>query len=55
MNKYVAFVNGIFQDSSNVEAELVEKMYEKFEDVDMHIGKVTTKIQRGMIESPEPK
>lgn len=55
MDKYVAFVNGVLQDSSEVEVELVKKMYEKFGDVDMHIGKVSAEIQSGMIESPEPR
>jgi len=53
--KYVAIVDGILVDSDDVETELVRRMFKKFGNAEMYIGKITPKSQKGMIESPEQR
>lgn len=53
--KYVAIVDGVLQDSDDSESELVKRMLKKFSNCEMYIGKITSKLQRGMIESPEQR
>ena len=52
-NKYVIFAYGDFQDVGNDEFELVDKIYKKFGNIDMYVGRVSQKIQIERIESPE--
>ncbi len=52
-NKYLAFVNGIFQDYGDKRTKLVHTMYQKFGNVKMYVGKVTSEKTKGIIDSPE--
>ena len=52
-NKYVIFAYGNFQDVGNDEFELVDKIYKKFGNIDMYVGRVSQKIQIEKIESTE--
>ena len=42
-DKFVAFVNGKFQDVGDKENALIGKMYDKFGSVPMYVGKITDK------------
>ena len=52
-NKFVAFVNGRFQDTGDTESALVNKMYEQFGDVYMYVGKITDQVETFLIDTPE--
>ena len=52
-DKFVAFVNGTFQDVDEVENRLVKKMHEKFGNVEMFVGKVTSETDSHIIDTPE--
>lgn len=55
MNKYVAFVNGIFQDYGGRRNKLVHEMYQKFGNVRMYVGKITSERVMKRIDTPERK
>ena len=42
-NRFVVFVHGEFQGVSDDKGELVKKMYDKFGNVVMYVGRVTDK------------
>ncbi len=52
-NKFVAFVNGEFQDIGDKRNALIEKMYDKFGNVDMYVDKVTDQKKVIVIDTPE--
>lgn len=52
-DKFVAFVNGTFQDVGEAENKLVAKMHEKFGNVEMFIGKITLETDSHAIDTPE--
>ena len=52
-NKFVAFVNGIFQDVGDKRNALIEKMYDKFGNVDMYVDKITAQKKVILIDTPE--
>lgn len=52
-NKFVAFVNGEFQDVEDKQNILIKKMYNKFGNVDMYVGKITDKKEIALIDTPE--
>ena len=52
-DKFVAFVNGEFQDVGDKRNMLIEKTYDKFGNVDMYVGKVTDQKKIILIDTPE--
>ena len=52
-NKFVAFVDGKFQDSGDKRNALIDKMYDKFGNVDMYVDKVTDQKKVILIDTPE--
>ncbi len=52
-NKFVAFVDGEFQNSGDKRNALIEKMYDKFGNVDMYVDKVTDQKKVVLIDTPE--
>ena len=52
-NKFVAFVNGEFQDLSDKRNALIEKIYDKFGNVDMYVDQVTDQKKVILIDTPE--
>ena len=52
-NKYVIFAYGHFQDVGDDEFNLVDKIYKKFGNIDMYVGRVSQKIRIERIESSE--
>ena len=52
-DKFVAFVNGEFQGISNKKNALIEKMYDKFGNVDMYVDKITDQREIILMDTPE--
>ena len=52
-NKFVAFVNGKFQDIGDKRNALIEKMYNEFGNVDMYVDKVTDQRKVILIDTPK--
>ena len=52
-NKFVAFVNGTFQDVGDKKNALIKKMYDKFGNVDMYVHKITDQRKIILIDTPE--
>ena len=52
-NKFVAFVNGKLQDVGNKKNALIEKIYDKFGNVDMYVDRVTHQKEIILIDTPE--
>ncbi len=51
-DKFVAFVNGEFQDAGYKKNALIKKMYDKFGNVDMYVHKITGQ-KMVLIDTPE--
>lgn len=52
-NKFVAFVNGKFQDAGDKKNVLIKKMYDEFGNVDMYVHKITDQRKIVLIDTPE--
>lgn len=50
--KYAAFINGQLQGVDSSRSKLVEKMFEKFGNVEMHVGRLAIQ-NRKIVETPE--
>lgn len=50
-DKYIAIVNGKFEDVGDERIPLIKKIYAKFGKVDMYVGKVTNKKRIVMIDT----
>lgn len=51
--KYVAFVNGKLEGMDEIENRLVKKIYNKFGNVEMFVGKVVLESESHIIDTPE--
>lgn len=52
-DRYVVFVNGVFQGVDDVENKLVKKIHEEFGNVEMYVGKITLESDIHIIDTPE--
>ena len=50
--KYVGFVNGSFKDADESESKLVERIYSNYGNVEMFVGKVSSKLQEDIVDTP---
>lgn len=52
-NRFVAFVNGEFQDSDDIKNVLIKKMYDRFGNIDMYVEKISDYEKTILIDTPE--
>lgn len=53
--KYVAIVHGEIHGINSSKIDLVKEMSVNFGNIEMYIGKISTRLERGIIDTPEQR